>query len=55
MVAAAEEAADLYNADLALPLRERELTAFTACDSGEWSSGVRRAGDAADSYQQDLR
>jgi hypothetical protein len=33
MAAAAEEAADLYNADLALPINERELTAFTALDS----------------------
>ena len=32
MAAAAEEAAEVYNADLALPVNERELTAFTALD-----------------------
>jgi hypothetical protein len=32
MAAAAEGAADLYNADLARPVQERELTAFTALD-----------------------
>src|SRR5688572_18375105 len=36
MAAAAEEASDLYNADLARPLRERELTAFTALDGEEF-------------------
>jgi hypothetical protein len=36
MTAAAEEAAELYSADLALPLRERELTAFTALDGEEF-------------------
>ena len=32
MQAAFEEAAPMYNADLALPVSERELTAFTALD-----------------------
>ena len=32
MRAAAEDAAPLYNADLALPPAERELTAFTILD-----------------------
>jgi hypothetical protein len=32
MAAAAEDAADLYDADLALPPDERDLTAFTALD-----------------------
>jgi len=32
MAAAADDAAELYNGDLALPSRERELTAFTALD-----------------------
>ena len=32
MKAAAEDAAPLYAADLALPADERELTAFTALD-----------------------
>jgi hypothetical protein len=32
MAAAAEDAAEFYNADLALPVNERELTAFTALD-----------------------
>src|SRR5437870_9131078 len=32
MAAAAEDAADLYNEDLALSPSERELTAFTALD-----------------------
>jgi hypothetical protein len=36
MAAAAEEAAEVYDADLALPLRERELTAFTALDGEEF-------------------
>lgn len=36
MAAAAEDAAELYNADLALPPRERELTAFTALDGDEF-------------------
>ncbi len=32
LAAAAEDAAPLYAADLALPVSERELTAFTALD-----------------------
>jgi hypothetical protein len=36
MAAAAEDAADLYNSDLALPASERELTAFTALDGEDF-------------------
>jgi hypothetical protein len=36
MAAAAEEAAELYEADLALPPAERELTAFTALDGEDY-------------------
>ena len=34
--AAAEDAAPLYNAELALPVAERELTAFTALDGDDF-------------------
>jgi hypothetical protein len=43
MAAAAESAADLYDADLALPVPERELTAFTALDGEEF---IEPPGDA---------
>lgn len=36
MAAAAEEAAELYDADLALSSGERELTAFTALDGEDF-------------------
>src|SRR5438094_175964 len=36
MAAAAEDAAELYNADLASPPAERELTAFTALDGEDF-------------------
>jgi hypothetical protein len=36
LTAAAEEAAPLYSADLALPPEQRELTAFTALDGDEF-------------------
>ena len=39
MAAAAEDAAPLYEADLALPAAERELTAFTALDGEESHDG----------------
>jgi len=39
LVAAAEDAAPLYNADLALPPAERELTAFTALDGEDFHDG----------------
>ncbi len=36
MAAAAEEAAEDYNTDLALPVEQRELTAFTALDGEDF-------------------
>jgi hypothetical protein len=36
VAAAADDAAELYRADLALPPRERELTAFTVLDGEEF-------------------
>jgi hypothetical protein len=36
LVAAAEDAVDLYSADLARPTRDRELTAFTALDGEDF-------------------
>jgi hypothetical protein len=47
MAAAAEEAAELYNADLALAPGERELTAFTALDGEEFDM-VARLGTLSD-------
>ena len=37
--AAVEDAAPLYAADLALPVAERELTAFTALDGEDFRDG----------------
>ena len=37
MEAATADAAPLYNADLALPVSERELTAFTALDGNDFA------------------
>jgi hypothetical protein len=39
LTAAAEQAAELYNADLSLPPSERELAAFTALDGDQFSDG----------------
>jgi hypothetical protein len=38
MQAAFDKAAPLYNADLALPVAERELTAFTALDGDDFAN-----------------
>lgn len=38
MQAAFDDAAPLYNADLALPAAERELTAFTALDGDDFAN-----------------
>ena len=39
MQAAFDDAAPMYNADLALPVAERELTAFTALDGDDFADG----------------
>ena len=43
LAAAAVEAADLYNADLAQAVEERELTAFTALDGEEFNASASDA------------
>jgi hypothetical protein len=43
LAAAAEDAAPLYAADLALPVAERELTAFTTLDGEVFHDDNRRS------------